>query len=432
MYSTAIELWELLLAPIYIGLAALFCIVYPKAEDRGTFTLGLVARLGGSIAYTLIYLYYYGGGDTTAYFNTAKPFLNLILDQPLLGIQLFFDGYSIENYSHFTDSTGFPHRYIYAERSTFTVSRIITPFVLLGMKSYLLTALAFSILSYVGTWKLYTLFKHLAPKAKNIAIFSALLFPSALFWGSGISKDTITYTSLCYVVYAFYFTFIAREIKISRIVFAIIGALLIILIKPYIFLILFPGSLIWVFNSRIQKIKNSVVRWSVVPVTAIVVIIIFGLTFSTLSPYLGDYSADTILQKALITQDDLKRDYYGGNTFDIGEIDPTLIGVLSKFPIATFYGFFGPTIFDVNNPIMLFSALENTFLLLLVIGVFTIRNPRNSLLEIIRNPFFSFCVLFCVFLAFAIGIHDPELWCLGSIQNTNASISLLHHALHLQ
>ncbi|NCG30799.1 MAG: hypothetical protein GWP27_10070, partial [Bacteroidetes bacterium] len=403
MYSTTIETWELLLSPIYFGFAALLCLVYPKGEDRTHFTIGLTARIGGGIMYGLIYLFYYGGGDTTAYFNTAIPFLNLIVQDPLLGIQLFFDAYSIENYSVFTESTGFPYRYIYADISTFTVSRIITPFLLFGLKSYFLTTILFSTITYLGTWKLYVLFKRLAPSSDNLALFSALLFPSVLFWGSGISKDTITYTSLAYVVYAFYFTFIVKEVKIWRIVIAVAGALLILLIKPYIFLILFPGALVWVFHDRIQKIRYRFVRAAIVPLTALITALIFGITFSNLSPILGDYSAENILQKALITQDDLKRDYYGGNTFDIGEIDPTIVGVLSKFPIATFYGFFGPTLLDVNNPVMLFSALENTFLLFLTIAVFAFRSPLETIRKLMSNPFFSFCLLFCLFLGFAIG-----------------------------
>ncbi|MBT6979976.1 MAG: hypothetical protein HN951_09095, partial [Flavobacteriales bacterium] len=149
MYSTTIETWELLLSPIYFGFAALLCLVYPKGEDRTHFTIGLTARIGGGIMYGLIYLFYYGGGDTTAYFNTAIPFLNLIVQDPLLGIQLFFDAYSIENYSVFTESTGFPYRYIYADISTFTVSRIITPFLLFGLKSYFLTTILFSTITYL-------------------------------------------------------------------------------------------------------------------------------------------------------------------------------------------------------------------------------------------------------------------------------------------
>lgn len=43
---------------------------------------------------------------------------------------------------------------------------------------------------------------------------------------------------------------------------------------------------------------------------------------------------DKVLERAVITYKDLKADYYGGNSFDIGEFDATIPSMLSKAPAA--------------------------------------------------------------------------------------------------
>jgi hypothetical protein len=45
----------------------------------------------------------------------------------------------------------------------------------------------------------------------------------------------------------------------------------------------------------------------------------------------------------------LKRDYYGGNSFDIGTFDPTIQGIIGKAPKAIMAGVYRPYIWDQVN-----------------------------------------------------------------------------------
>jgi hypothetical protein len=409
MYGTTIEYWELLLAPLYLLLPIAFIFFFPKRSERKWFALGMATRISGAIFYTLIYLYYYKGGDTVAYYVTAVPFVKMLTQDPVLGIELIFSSYSVENYSLFNIDTGYPLAYIYSEQDTFMVSRVITPFLLLGFNSYLLGSILIATFSFFGPWKLYQLFSELAPSTNRIALISAIFFPSVIFWGSGISKDTITYASLCYLVYGFYHTLIRRRLSPWRILFSLITVYFILTIKPYIFLAMLPGALIWYFFRSIQSIQNKILRAGIIPLIFILSLGLFALTYSYIGDFLGDYSStEKIIEKAIVSQEDLKRDYYGGNTFDIGTIEPTIFGIISKFPLATFYGFYGPTLIQVNNIVMFFSAIENTFLLLITLAIFVFRNPFKTLQKISQSPFLIFCLSFSVFLAFAIGLTTPN------------------------
>jgi hypothetical protein len=81
-------------------------------------------------------------------------------------------------------------------------------------------------------------------------------------------------------------------------------------------------------------------------------------------------SIDAMLETAWIIQDDLKRDYYGGNSFNIGEFEPTIPGVLSKAPIAIASGLFRPFLWEGKRTILMtISGIENLLLLLIIVYV---------------------------------------------------------------
>ncbi|MDC1221912.1 hypothetical protein N8Z47_04515 [Salibacteraceae bacterium] len=407
MGNNLLEIWEIFLAPIYILLIFVFAFFIPSQGDRRIFNLGLGAKVTGGLAFTLIYLFYYGGGDTIVYYKTAIAYCNLILQSPFEGLAITFGNNSIENFSFFTPETGYPVRHIFNDSATLMVSKIAIPFLLLSFKSYLIGSLLISFISYLSIWQLFKLFRHLTSN-QQISMLSTLFIPSILFWGSGISKDTITFAATCYFVYGAYWIIIKRKFKLMIVLLSVISLWLIITIKPYIFLVLFPGTLVWIFFNSIQSIKNKFIRIATVPIILVSSIIIIAFTLNSISSVLGEYSTDNIMRKAIVAQEDLKQDYYGGNSFDIGKIEPTTAGVISKFPIATFYGFYGPTLVHVNNVVMLFSALENTVLLLLSFSIFLLRNPVKTLQRLSSEPFLTFCLLFSVLFAFGIGLSSPN------------------------
>ena len=62
-------------------------------------------------------------------------------------------------------------------------------------------------------------------------------------------------------------------------------------------------------------------------------------------------------------------DYYGGNSFDIGEFDASAVSMLSKAHLAISAALFRPFLWEARNPVMLMSAIENTLLLIFSIYI---------------------------------------------------------------
>ena len=407
MTSQYFELWEGLLLPVYLlVILGIGYAIAPKQEKR-LFMTGLSLRLGGSIAFASIYLFYYGGGDTIAYYQTAQPFVVLFYEQPMLALKAIYSSYSLENYSFFSVETGYPLHYIYSDNQTFTVSRILFHLLLFSFNSYIISTVVLAAISFIGPWKLFLMFKDLYGNKRNAAI-AALFIPSVLFWGTGISKDTITLTSATYLVYGIYYTFYKNEIKVSRMLGMIVSLYFILAIKPYIFMALTPGIILWLISSPISRLKTPFLRRFAIPFIAVISSVIFVLIVQQLDDVLGSYATDQIIEKAIVTQEDLKQDYYGGNSFDIGEVSPTFLGILSKVPIATLYGLYAPSLLQVNNIVMLLSALENTFLLYLTLKLLGTFRFKRIITTSLDHPILLFSIIFSLSLAFSIGFTTPN------------------------
>ncbi len=183
------------------------------------------------------------------------------------------------------------------------------------------------------------------------------------------------------------------------------AALIMIFIKPYIFFAILPGSLTWVFFARIAKLRNPLFRVLALPLMLIVLSGLIIYSMQLLSEYLGEYSMDNVLNKAVKTQQDLIRsEQYGNNNFDIGKFDATIGGIASKIPVAINLALFRPYIWDARNPVMFLSGLEN--LIMLGFSIYIILKVKTGVLikSIFSHPLLIFSLLFALFFAFAVGL----------------------------
>ena len=107
-----------------------------------------------------------------------------------------------------------------------------------------------------------------------------------------------------------------------------------------------PGSILWFGGVQIFRVNNPLVQSLTTPFLITVSLISGYFMLNLMSGILGEYSIENVLNKAVITNMDLKSEYYQGSSFDIGDFDPTVGGILSKMPIAINAALFRPYIWD--------------------------------------------------------------------------------------
>lgn len=364
--------------------------------------MGLIARIFGAIFLGLIYFFYYGGGDTINYHKSSVAYAKLLF----VNTEDFWTGWfgSVKyNYLAFNEFTGFP-TYRPTDSHAFFVVRLLIPIVSLGCYSYFASAILTAVVTYGGLWKLYQTFLAEFPHLKREMAIACLFIPSCVFWGSGLMKDSFTISAVGWFTYSFYNLFIRRSWKLKYFLFLFISSFVIIAIKPYIFFALLPGSILWMSSSTIKKIYNPYLRALASPVLLILAGLAGYYALSQIGDSLGVYKVDTVLDRAVIVQQDMKADYYGGNSFDIGDFDASLSGITSKAPTAIFAGIFRPGLWDVRNPVMLVSAAENTYLLLLTFFLLYKLKFLGFFRYINKNSMILFSLMFSLFFAFSVGL----------------------------
>ena len=375
--------------------------IYDKPEYK-YFVNGLILRIVGAISLGLVYFFYYGGGDTINYHQTANAYSKLIF----VDTDAFFNGWfggETNQYFSFNEFTGYPV-YRKTDHHSFFVVRLLIPIVSLGFYSYFASAVLTALVTYGGLWKLYQTFLQEFPQLKRELAIACLFLPSCVFWGSGLMKDSFTLSAVGWFTYSFYHLFIKKERNLKLVLFLSISSFIILAIKPYIFFAILPGSILWLSNNFIKKIDNRILRSLAVPVLLGGAGIIGFIALDQMGDSLGAYKVDKVLDRAVVVQQDMKADYYGGKSFDIGDFDGSTSGVVNKAPVAIFAGLFRPGLWDVRNAVMLVSSLENTYLLLMTFFLLFKLKFFGFFKYINKNPLLLFSILFSLFFAFSVGL----------------------------
>lgn len=381
---------------------------YTDPKFNGYYHKGLAAKFIATFLFCFIYLFYYQGGDTIAYFNSIKSFYNLAF----IDFGDFLEVMSTNEFSKiwfkFNAETGFPEYYMVNDTRTLLVIKISTLLAFPSLGGYFATSILLANLFYKWIWKGFSFVADKYPSIIKDLALCFLFLPSVIFWGSGIMKDTFTFAASAYALYAFDQIFIQRTKIVVSAINLLFALYLIISIKAYILFALLPGILIYLNFERISQIKNAFVKVFILPFLTATLIIVAQTFFFNFSEEFGKYSADRILEEAAIQQQDLTREVYGQNSFDIGEFSPTLAGAASKAPAAINAALFRPYIWEVGSPTMLLSAIENFAVSLAIIYFLLTIGPFKFLRYIFKDSFLIFCLSFTIILAFGIGLSTAN------------------------
>ncbi|HWY39036.1 MAG TPA: hypothetical protein VNY73_10790 [Bacteroidia bacterium] len=403
-----LSIFDFLLAPIYI---LLIWVIADFVKNKNIlehpeykyFVRGLLVKILGAISLGLVYYFYYTGGDTTNYFETARAYVNLSVKNQAD----FFHGWLGDatgvDWEFFDSETGYPV-YFHKDKHAFFVVRLLIPLTMIAFKSYFTCTVLVATITYSGVWKLYRVFVYEFPELKKEMAIAVLFIPSCIFWGSGILKDSFTLSAVGWYTYAFHSFFIRKKRNYMFLIEIFISAYILISIKPYILFALLPGSIIWLSGQWIARIKNKTFKVILGPIFMIAGLATAYIGLTQLEDVLGLYKVDTVLEHASVVQKDMKADYYGGNSFDIGDFDSDVGSIIAKAPIAIFSGIFRPGLWDVKNIVMFVSSLENTYLLLLTCFLLIKLKLYTFFNMIGKNAMLLFCMLFALFFAFSVGL----------------------------
>lgn len=387
---------------ILLILAAAY-LIRPRVTDavnRKYFFPALIAKMAGAIALGFIYQFYYSGGDTFNFHTHGSRQVWLAFtESPEVAFRLIFGG---------TDQVGL-YRYssrilFYHDPQSFFVIRIASLLDLITFSSYSATAVLFSLWSFAGSWALFVTFYKRYPQLHLYIALCTLFIPSAVFWGSGILKDTLITGALGFATYSIDMLFNQKKIRWLTVLLLLLSLYIIFKTKLFILQAFLPAIVLWVSYKRVMSSPSVVIRMLIFPFLLIGGVLLSYWLVTKVGEGDARYAVSNIARTAQITAYDIGF-YTGrdaGSGYSLGELDGTFSGMLSKLPQAINVSLFRPYLWEVKNPLMLLSSLEGTFLLVMVLYV--LLSARLKFFSILNNPDVVFALTFSLIIAFAVGI----------------------------
>lgn len=369
--------------------------------NRRYFLAGLTVKIIGALALGFIYQFYYDGGDTYNYHtHGSRHVWEAFWESPASGLKLLFtDGRDHTGIYKYSSKIPF-----FGDPSSYTIIRISAVFDLITFSAYSGTAVCFGAMSFAGGWMLFLTFyrerKHLA----GWIAMATLFVPSVFFWGSGLLKDTITLTFLGVATYFIWKLVTTKRLNVKYLVVLLLSLYIIYTIKKYILLSYLPAVLLMISARGMATLQNTFIKILVLPFMAILVSACLYFVVAQVGRDDARYNVRQLGNTAKITAYDIAfqtgRD--AGSTYVLGELDGTFASMLLLAPDAINVSLFRPYLWEVNNPLMVMSALESLAILVLTIVVLV--KSRTKLLNALVNPDVLFCLVFSIIFAFAVGV----------------------------
>ncbi|MDH3708864.1 MAG: hypothetical protein OER04_03190 [Cyclobacteriaceae bacterium] len=402
------ELKDLVVTPLVIlfilSVAYLSRERFTNERTKAIFMPALLLKLFGAIMLGVIYQFYYSGGDTYNYFEQSSVVFQAFYESPPDGIKLFLSNgeFHPETFKYAQ------HIYWYKSPTEYFVIKMAAFFGIFTFNTYSSVAVLFALFSFTGLWAAYTTFTKQFPTLYKPIAWALFFLPSVFFWGSGLMKDTVTLGALGWLFYGFYQGLIEKKKPIASAIAILVSFYFIYQIKIYILLSFLPPAILWVFLENSNRVKNRLAALLLKPL-----ILILGIGFAFLAAVNvteGDikYDIDRLGERTKINAEYLYRtsQLQDGSGYYLGELDGSFQSMLRKAPQAINVTLFRPYLWEVANPLMLLSALESLVFTIFFLSLFFKPGIFKSIYLIINKPIISFCFLFTVILAFAVGLNS--------------------------
>lgn len=406
------DLPELVLVVIYVLLLS-FVIIRWKFFSRFSINpkiivLIFIIKVISGICYGFIV-----GGDANAYFNDSRIVFSTLKDNLLLYLRLVF-GLSYGNPAPelvpFKDAMSY-----YTTPGSYLLVRFHSIVRLISLGYYNVHVVFYNFITLVGILYLFRFLLDILPAKKNLLIAVVFLFPSILFWASGMHKEGVFIFALGILLSSTHEILTSTQQKsfqrISMLLLTVAAAFIIIYYaRNFLFLLLLPFLTAWIITLKFPKHK-------LIKFAAVTIIWIFAvLNLNFIVPG-GD-----LINRIVVMQKEFK-DIAGQSTqVTSPSIEPSLSGILTAIPMALKNCFLEPQIVKSKNIWLLFSAAENLIIIILLLSALIIRKNNLSHAEQ------SLC-LFSLFFAFSIfivtGITVPILGALVRYKITGVLFLLI-------
>lgn len=337
------------------------------------FAPALLFKLLCSVVLGLLYLYVFQKGDTFRFFHDGVLLADWAVEQPREFLAFLWR--SNETFSVW-------HQLNITEPRSLFFSKLLSLMCLLAGNNYWLCALWLALISFVSSWLLVQRLSALHPEHSASFAIAFLLWPSVIFWSSGVLKESIALAAI------FWLTRLTLEWAATR-----TFSLSVLFQALFCFWIAWNLKYYWIgllapFLALVAG-RSYRIFWRIALV-ALAILIAILVWHPNLNPNrVLNVITDNYNQYHFLTG--------GNNTFHFENLRPTWQSVMLSSPAALWCGLYRPFVWEGTTFFHMLAAIENGVLLILTVFMVV----RFRLAPVLRGwllPLLGYALLECIFL----------------------------------
>lgn len=358
-----------------------------ERELKIFFWPALIIKSLAGIGVGLIYVLYYGEGDTLVFFNDANQLTQLAKSD-------------LTSYLYFLFYSSFPGdgsvELSFGDQRAIFMDKIVSVVSLLSFENYWTIAFYLTIVSFLASWYLVKAV-HLSFTVSTAgSVVAFLFFPSITFWTSGLIKETISMASLYFLTGLLVKSWNRHRLSVIELIVALIAAWLLWKLKYYFAGIFFAvaGA---TFIYRIVSLRSKLLTtwpWNYVLWGFTLTLLIICVTF--LHPNFGSQKLLTVMvanYEAFIHFSEPE------GVVHFYDLSPNFTSILVNSPKALFTGLYRPLFFDANNILGLCLSIENLILMVLsIIALPYLGKAFTSNVSILLCAILLYVILLAIFI----------------------------------
>jgi hypothetical protein len=362
-----------------------------KREDaffKKVYWPALAFKLLCGIALGLLYQYYYTVGDTLGYYGDGVKLANLAHTDFSKYTEFLWQGskkYAIWHQLNFQ-----------RPRATF-MSKIASVLCLLTANSYWMVSLYLSFVSFIASWYLVKQITRISTSLALPAVAGFLFLPSAVFWSSGLIKESMAMAALYFLTTVFLKIWFREKTTIYHWLLVLLALWVLWNLKYYYLAVLLPVLATALVMKYLVVPRLKYRQWYIlIPVWGIV----FTLPLWVASNVHPNFYPERFLKVIVDNYQQFTLVSAPGDFIEYPLLEPEVKSILSHSPKALLSGLFRPFVWEVHTSFQLLVAVENLVLILLFITSLT--KLKDSLRTEQRLLLFStavYIILLCIFLA---------------------------------
>jgi len=352
-----------------------------------TYGVAWASKLGAGLLLGVLYTYYYDVGDTFAFFNDGVALARLARKDFSAYLQFLWSGDQ-----SLLQGTALA---VQQSRSLF-LSKTISLFNLITFDNYWLTSLYLSTVSFAASCYLVAILTRYFPQLKTAAVVAFLLFPSVVFWSSGIIKESLALAAL-YMLTAVFIQVWHRQLpRVAVWPLALVAVWVLVSLRYYFAAVFLPvvftslcTQLLIMPRIKTQRATVEIALWCIM--------LLFPLMIaSVIHP---NFYPHNFLSVIVSNYEIFQRVSDPGDAIVFRNLAPNMANVLLHTPWAWVSGLFRPFPWEAGTLFQAAMAAENMVLLVATITALpALRQLPRSPHRLLLVALVVYTGMLCVFI----------------------------------